>query len=110
MGKEVKRRLYELYQLDWMQRHGHGLSDLVDALGGYEEEIMEDNSDSERGLVYEAYDGFLDGGFNGELFASFPEFLDDEYLDEPYMKELCDVVGDGDELYEAYVLDLEGRA
>lgn len=78
----IEKLGYELYKADWMRRitteqqmkvlRNYFMSNIGQLLKNYsvEEYLMNNN------------------GYNGELYASFDEFLENEYLDEEYMRSL----------------------
>lgn len=78
---EIKQIAYEKYKLDWMQTHGKTISDLIQALSSAQEESGEDLL-----LAFDLWE--LDCGFDGEIWACYDEFLENEYQDEDYMKSL----------------------
>lgn len=86
----LRRTAYELYKLDWMTRVDHRM--LIDGVHEFADEIISDKD------IY-AFDGtddpqtiedmFCERGFgNGSMYVCFEEFLDSEYQDKEYMKEL----------------------
>lgn len=108
--EEMRHRLYELYQLDWLSSHRYSVMDVVEEIS---ECIMErisiemnsPHSDYDVGQgqriggrryekdttdIYreEVAAWSRDGGFLGEIWASFNEFLDTEYTDIDYMLNL----------------------
>lgn len=66
--EKIKKIAYQKYQMDWLDQHGHTLADLK------ETRIFQKHM--------EEY------GFQGEIWASFEEFLCMEYQDKSYMKGL----------------------
>ena len=44
-------------------------------------------------------------GYDGELYVCYDEFLDNEYLEEDYIKELLD----NEKLYNKYLEDLKNK-
>lgn len=79
---DIKHIAYEKYRLDWMLQHGYTLSDLIDVLSELQKE---DPSMS----LYECLDDLeLITGFKGVVWVCYPEFLNNEYQDEEYMKQL----------------------
>lgn len=42
MDEEMKRKCYERYKLRWMEEHGHGMNDLVEALRASEAQRIAD--------------------------------------------------------------------
>lgn len=119
----VRHRIYSLYQLDWMQRHKWSLQDLLDSMQDYiTEEAIDGTLDQDLSrVVNTAFDNVLyDAGFKGssEIFDTFWEFTETKapdgrivggtYFSDPeYIKELCQIPGDGGELWELYCLDTE---
>ena len=77
----IKKIAYEKYKLDWMLHHGYTLKDLVSELSGCMEEEEEELVD-----VFDIWES--DYGFGSEVWASFDEFIDNEYQDESYMKQM----------------------
>lgn len=108
--KEMQRRLYELYQLDWLSSHGYSVMDVVEEIS----ECIADRISIEMNSPYSDYDlgqgrriggrkyekditdiyreevaaWSRDGGFLGEIWACFNEFLDAEYTDIDYILNL----------------------
>lgn len=78
---DIKKIAYEKYKLDWMLKHGYTLTDLMDELNSMQEE----SEDTVSQLFIDWEYGF---GFRGEIWACFNEFIDNEYQDKGYMKQL----------------------
>lgn len=89
----IQKLSYELYKMDWLDSHitkGAKVDALMDYFYG-------------GNTAYLNFDDFInDVGYDGSLYVCFNEFLECEYLDEDYMKELLP-----DELFEAYKNDLK---
>ena len=83
-----RRKCYELYKLDWLERH-IAWDRVKDEYRQYL------SSQEDKGNSFEDY--IEDSGFSSELYVSFYEFLDTEYRDEKYMQELL-----GEEVFQAY--------
>ena len=96
---EARRRIYELYQLDWLMSHGYALMDVVRGCG--EEAVIatfeECQSNPSATEIYDidplerVEDGicsWLDGGLGGECWVCYGEFLGAEYRDASYVGEL----------------------
>lgn len=86
---KLHRKIYEMYQLDWMITHGHGLSELMKSMEEYRREM-----DPEEGFasVIELYANWdHESGFDGSLWVCEEEFLDAEYLDKEYINSLIPV-------------------
>lgn len=81
--KTIKQIAYEKYKLDWMLRHGYTLSDLMNEL----DQMQEESEDTVSQLFTDWEYGF---GFCSEIWVCYQEFLDSEYQDVGYMKELLD--------------------
>ena len=75
---------YELYKLDWKHSHGITKDMEMDSIKDYYEGLVDSDSDYTYGDYIEEF------GYNGEVYSSFSEFCDTEYLDEEYMRELLD--------------------
>lgn len=96
---------YELYKQNWIDTHTtpklrlQVINDYYD----YIQETME-NDDCEDFECYDSLEEYIyDNGYpNGEMYACFDEFLDNEFQDKEYMKKLLGVV-----LYADYLLDLD---
>ena len=79
--------LYELYKQDWISRH---ITDdrLFNAQRAYADYVAECILNGE-GFEFESYDDFIEEeGFDGELYACYDEFMDNEFEDEEYRKYL----------------------
>lgn len=92
----IKQIAYEKYKLDWMLKHGHTLSDLMHELDMMQEENQDDSASQ---LFIDWEYGF---GFGSEIWVCFDEFIDNEYQDAGYMKQLLTW-----EEYEAYREDVK---
>ena len=93
MKNSISVIAYEKYRLQWMLDHGYTIADLIHQL-----DIMQcECPDSCVETLFDDWDyGF---GFGGEIWASYAEFLETEFLDDAYMKSLLT-----DEEYSAYTL------
>ena len=87
---------YELYKIDWMSRiKTERKNKLVKEYYKYCKE------DAETSMTV---DDFVYGyGYDGQLYVCEEEFLNAEYLEEEYMKELFN----NKELFEEYKKDLQ---
>lgn len=73
---DIVKIAYEKYKLDWMISHGHTLEELV-----HEEE------DSTTVLsLYEDWE--YEFGFGSEIWACYDEFIECEFLDIDYIKNI----------------------
>lgn len=110
--EQMKRRLYELYQLDWLMSHGYSLRDVIKGMGDYEAVDHDSHIlDSEVGMradiegIFEEWES--DVGFPGGcIYVCFDEFCGAELAMPDYIQGLLDVA-DNDELEEAYKKWLE---
>lgn len=113
---KMRQRLYELYQLDWMQRHGFSVQDIINGMADIQDcDLSNLDEDDSVGLedidrVDDMYSEFVnDCGFGGgSMWVCYDEFIGSEYREQDYIKELCDVVPDGTELYDLYLHDIKG--
>jgi hypothetical protein len=104
----MRKRLYEIYQLDWMQRHDCSIQDIIDGMADAQGCGIQTLDDVEEvNNVYDLYSIFQAGGFKGSIWVCYAEFMCIEYLEQDYIKELCDVVSDGNELYSVYLADIK---
>ena len=95
----ARHRLYELYQLDWMSRHGYSLEHFA-------KYAMEHAADGEFSIS----DWERDVGFAGECFVCYEEFLNSEYMDKDYMRTLAERdESRGRSLYLAYLEEQHSR-
>ena len=90
----IKKIAYEKYKLDWMLHRGYTLGELISVLSSYANDIDED-------LVTALDIWESDRGFGGEIWACFDEFIDSEYQEKDYMKQLLN-----EEEYKEYQEDL----
>ena len=105
--EEMKKRLYEIYQLDWVARHGYSLADIMHSM----DELIHDDHirDTEDGMqadIVAIFDEWEDehGFRGGSIWVCFDEFCMTELYDFGYMQRLAkvgDQWGDGG-LVEAY--------
>lgn len=77
----IKKIAYEKYKLDWMLHHGYTLANLMDEL----DSMQEESEDTVSQLFIDWEYGF---GFGSEIWVCFNEFIDNEYQDKGYMKQL----------------------
>ena len=82
MDKDKLKRLYYVYQLDWMISHGYSLYDLLKHLDRYG-----------KGNVKTLFaDWEICQGFNNEIWASYCDFQENEFLDREYMSFLISLL------------------
>ena len=92
---DIKRIAYEKYRLDWMLKHGYTLTSLMNEL----DSMQEESEDTVSQLFIDWEYGF---GFSSEIWVCFDEFIDNEYQDKGYMKQLLNW-----EEYEKYEEDMK---
>ena len=85
----IRQIAYEKYKLDWMKRHGYTLNDLIKELQSCIEEVDEDEVIDLNEIFA---DWEFDFGFHSEIWACYEEFLENEYQDKEYMREILDDV------------------
>lgn len=96
----IKEKAYQLYKIDWLSSHGYTLDDVLKKVWtiinhvGFDIEVEAD-----------LLDAFEEVGFNGEIYACFDEFIDNEYQDNHYMEYLLGGTESND--YKAYIKDIQ---
>lgn len=107
----IARFCYDLYVLDWKKDHNITIDDEIASKKEFLEEYIDDFGKGEALFSYEygifsyEYGKYLfENGYNGEMYVSYTEFLDNEYLDEDYMLMLLD--GVKEEYTNAYKKDV----
>ena len=94
MIANMRRNAYELYKADWMSRIS--TERRLDLIRNHiQESILEFPNETEYTSLEEYIE---DVGFNGELYVCYDEFLNAEYKDEEYMRELFS----NDYIFNAY--------
>lgn len=101
--EQLQHKLYDIYQLDWMMYHGHSISEIIKGMSEVARESGDqyittydgDRYTGEAHFEKDAVDYMYgqwekDSGFKGEIFASFDEFCENEYLNAAYMHELME--------------------
>lgn len=119
--EQMKHKLYDLYQLDWMMSHGYGLSDLMHDLteiheyhDDYITDYYEFEGDTEpKGMkadiegIFRAWE-FDSDAFYGSCWVCFDEFCNVELTMPDYIQRLLDATHD-DILEETYYEWLDER-
>lgn len=91
-----------------MQRHNKCLDDIIDRMSQLDTTYIQKGIKTEHTDPTILYSDFLNEGFDDtEIFVSYNEFCDCEYKEQDYIKELCDICGDGNELYANYLKDIK---
>ena len=113
---KIKEVAYRKYQLDWMMTHGYTVNDVIDQLENaakqsFDEEDVNEHIQDHAGITRlfdQAGDIFLyETGFDGSMWVCYQEFLDAEFLDAEYMKELLSSSEYEEYLKEAGVKDFQ---
>lgn len=74
--------LYNRYQLKWMRDHGYSISDMITALSNTAKEMERSHPHSlSHSLKYVFNEWALEDGFNGEIWACYEEWLDNELFE-----------------------------
>ena len=94
----IRKLCYELYKVDWKYTHMITAQREIDEIKNYYADLV----DSDMEYTYNNY--LEEFGYNGELYVSYDEFLDNEYLDEDYMRKLLD----DEQLIVVYLQDVNG--
>lgn len=92
---DISKLAYELYKIDWKKAHWITPEIEKDSLKNYYECLV----DFDDSYLYKNY--IEEFGYNGELYVCFEEFLDCEYQDKDYIRELFD----NEKLFEEYLKD-----
>lgn len=78
---------YEKYKADWLLSHRYSLQDFAAAILEYF--LSEKDNFDPAPNPYEIITNWEnDRGFGGEIYACFDEFLDTEFKDEDYMRQI----------------------
>lgn len=106
--EQMNRRLYDLYQLDWMMTHGYSLTDLMRGMNSeavdHDEYIFDTEQDGMHADIerifseWECFEGFP----GGCIYVCFDEFCGAELTDIGYIKGLLDRVPWEEGLRDAY--------
>ena len=112
--EQMKHRLYNLYQLDWMMSHGYSLTDLMHGMTEipeYHDDYITDYYEFEDSLVPIGLKADIEGvfrawefdsdAFGGECWVCFDEFCGAELTMPDYIQGLLDAARD-DNLAKAY--------
>ena len=113
--EKMKRKLYGLYQLDWLMTHGYSLRDVIKGVNDHEAVDHDENiHDGEDGMyadvesMFNEWEG--DVGFPGGcIYVCFDEFCAAELTDVGYIEGLLNRVPWEEELRDAYNKWLEVR-
>lgn len=95
----IKCLCYELYKASWLRKHIPEKI-LLKTIRDYYEGLLEDGSEASD-ASYESY--LNDVGFSGEMYVSFNEFLEHEYLAKGYIWLLLD---GAPHLFQMYLKDI----
>lgn len=102
----IRELAYQLYKLNWMRRIFVGRQ--IDKMKDYYEKCVTTKLNPRTGdteLQYTmSFEEYLQNsdGYDGELYACFGEFIDNEYQDEEFMRMLLD----DDNMYQIYLEDI----
>ena len=103
--EDFQKRIYGLYQLDWMQQHGWTILDMISSM----QELILDNEtiDSVDDIFFQVLQIFEDDyGFKGtsEIYDNEDEFFAEDglYHEKEYILGLCSRIDGGMKLYEDY--------
>lgn len=81
-------KAYSAYQLEWLKDRGISLTDIADSMDDMMNVDADGDPSAERLTAYEALQEVINDGIDGEMFASFEEFKDNEFLDKNIVKNL----------------------
>lgn len=88
----LRKSAYEAYKIQWLERISTQRQ--LDVILNYIQDTIQEN-EATPSLTLDEY--IQEYGYDSELYACYEEFLESEYKDADYMRELL-----GDELFEAY--------
>lgn len=98
----IRELAYELYKEDWKISHNITREKEQREMVRLFSELEETGGKTESFKA--EYDYFIEeGGYGGELYACYAEFLSAEYQERVYMKHLIN----DDALYKKYLTDVE---
>lgn len=84
--KDLRKKYYQMYQLDWLIQHGHSLEELIDEIHQWRENAIKNGDAQPEVSIKTVFENWLEeSAFDGECFACFEEFMTHEYLDISYM-------------------------
>lgn len=85
---DIRTLCYNLYIMDWKKDHNITIDDEVAAMKSYLKEYPPEcfTEANPPELTFDEY--LMERGFNGEIYACYEEFLDNEYCDEEYIESL----------------------
>lgn len=96
--KNIQELAYELYKVDWKQSHMITPEVEKDALMNYYEGLL--SSDFDEEYTFEEY--INEFGYSYEIYASYKEFCETEFLDKDYMRKLLN-----NKLFKEYLTFVE---
>lgn len=112
----ISKELYGAYQFHWMTSHGYTLNDFVSQMTNYFYEYQEEDGNGNYEDFIEDVepdslmnDVIYESGFDGEMFVSYNEFMENEYEDQGYMAFLCTMLPDPVKGEAEYNEDIEER-
>lgn len=108
---KTRKELYRLYQLDWMISRGRSVNDVIMVCQNAVNEYLKEGHGGAEEVDLNLFSIFDENSFKGnELYASYGEFLDNEYHDTEYMAELMDSspIDDCGSLMSWYIRDIDG--
>lgn len=85
--KAFKHYCWELYKIDWLFSHGYTPKNMFQELVRYVTEIKDDlDNDTDPDDVIDGWES--DSAMNGSCYACYGEFLESEFEDADYMRQL----------------------
>lgn len=103
------KTLYELYKIDWMQRISPERQQ--DAIKNYFEEMESEGVEYSNSNKECSFSSYIEAvGYDGEIYACFDEFCDNELEDKDYIYGLIGDCSPLKEAYNMYLLELEKAA
>jgi hypothetical protein len=101
----IRKLCYDLYKADWMRRIS--VEQISDTIKNYYTECVHIVGNDEPSISYAmSYEDFIsETGYDGAIYVCFDEFIESEFKDSVYMKELIGDMElvDGTSVYEMYL-------
>ena len=104
VATNVQNQIYELYRIKWMADHGVTFTEVADLAEEWRQILIEGQIDPamDEGFDFESF--IEERGFGeGSLWVCFDEFMQAEYQDAEYIKELVSCRPD---LLDAYLKEI----
>ena len=100
----IKNKAYQLYKFDWLASHGYTMEDVIYKVISILDECDFDfkNFNLSGNDAKYVLDLLEETGFNGEIYACYSEFLNNEFQDKEYIRRLLN-----DTDYQKYLTEAQ---